>query len=254
MTAPRASLIVLASLAIGLGACGGDPPPPAEAPVTPEPPPPANPEPPPPVDPAPAATTAPTAAPPPPAPPPLTDEQIVAITAAADTAEIDQAKSAQGKAKHAKVKKFAQMMIQHHGEAKRKNEGIVKKAKITPADNDMSTKIAGDMKAQIDGWKDLKGPDFDKAYIDAQVKNHQAVLEAMDKQILPAVKNEELKKALEAFRPKVEAHLKEAQDIQAVLAALPPPADKGATPATPAKPGGAGTPATPATPATPPKK
>jgi putative membrane protein len=250
MTAPRASLIVLASLAIGLAGCGGDPPPPAEAPANPEPPPPANPEP-PPANPEPASSgQAGTAPAPAPAPPPLTDEQIAAITVAADTGEIDQAKAAQGKAKDAKVKKFAQTMITHHGESKKKIEGIVKKAKLTPADNDMSTKLAGDSKAAIDSWKDLKGADFDKAYIDAQVKNHQAVLDALDKQILPAVKNEELKKQIEGFRPKVEAHLKEAQDIQAHLAAAP----AAATPATPAKPGAPGGGATPATPATPPKK
>jgi len=231
MMSARASLIVLASLAVGLAACGSEPPPPAEVP-----PPPAEPAPPPEAapPPEPAASAAPTAAQPPPAPP-LTDEQIVAITAAADTGEIDQGKAAATKAKDAKVKKFAAMMVNHHGEAKKKHEALAKKAKITPADSDMSKALAADSTKLVDSWKDLKGPDFDKAYIDAQVKNHQAVLEAIDKQIMPAVKNAELKAALEAFRPKVEAHLKEAQDIQAALAAAPAPAASG-TPAAGAPP------------------
>ncbi|MEJ7727624.1 MAG: DUF4142 domain-containing protein [Polyangiaceae bacterium] len=229
MLSARASLIVLASLAVGLAACGSEPPPPSEVP-----PPPTEPAPPPPEatpPPEPAASAAPTAAQPPPAPP-LTDEQIAAITAAADTGGIDQGKAAATQAKDATGSMFAALMVAHHGEAKKKNEALVKKAKITPADSDMSKALAADSTKLVESWKDLKGPDFDKAYIDAQVKNHQSVLDAIDKQILPAVKNAELKAALEGFRPKVEAHLKEAKDIQTALAAAPAPA--AATSATPA--------------------
>ena len=230
MTAQRASLIVLASaLALGLAACGGDPPPPPEAPVAPEPPPatPApEPAPAPAPEPAPAASPAPA---PPPAPPALTDEQIFAVTAAADTGEVDQAKLAQTKAKDAKVKKFAAMMVQHHGEAKKKNEALAKKLKITAAESDTSKALVAESQKLIESWKELKGPDFDKAYIDAQVKEHQTVLDTIDKQILPNAKNAELKAAVEAFRPKVEAHLKEATEIQKALAAAPAPA-AGATP------------------------
>jgi putative membrane protein len=229
-------LIAPATLALALVACGGEAPPPEtpapppEAPAAPPPEPAA-------ANPPPAADTGPAPAPAPPPAPPLTDEQIAAITVAADSGEIDQAKMAQGKAKDAKVKKFAQQMIQHHGEAKKKAEGIVKKAKITPAESDTSKQISSESQKLLDSWKDLKGPDFDKSYMDAQVKEHSMVLDVIDKQILPAVKNPDLKAAVEAFRPKVEAHLKDAKDIQAALAAAPAPA-AGGPGASGAAPGG----------------
>src|SRR3982074_1839076 len=50
----------------------------------------------------------------------LTDEQIAAITDAANTAEIAQAKIAETRSKDPGVKRFAAMMIRHHGEAKQK--------------------------------------------------------------------------------------------------------------------------------------
>ena len=50
----------------------------------------------------------------------LSDEQIAAITDAANTAEIEQAKLAESKSKDAGVKRFAAMMIAHHGAAKQK--------------------------------------------------------------------------------------------------------------------------------------
>ena len=249
MMARHASFSLLASvLALGITACGGEPEPKApETPATPppveNPAPPANPE------PAASAAPAPTAEPTPPPAPPLTDEQIVAITWAANAGEVDQAKVAQKQGKDAKVKKFAATMIAHHGEANTKQKKLTDKAKITPADSDMSKQLAGDSQKLIDSWKDLKGPDFDKAYMDAQVKEHQAVLDALDQKALPAVKNADLKTLLTEVRGKVEAHLKEAKDIQAALAAAPAPAAGGDKKPAGDKPG-----ATPATPATPPKK
>jgi putative membrane protein len=176
--------------------------------------------------PGPAASSGP-AEPPAPAAAPLTDEQIAAVTTTANTGEVEQAKVAQKQGKDAKVKAFAAKMIAHHNQANAAQKKITDKAKITPADSDMSKQLAGDSQKLIDSWKDLKGPEFDKAYIDAQVKNHQAVLDAIDQKILPAVKNADLKKDITDFRPKVEAHLKEAQDIQKALEAAPAPAAGG---------------------------
>ena len=82
------------------------------------------------------ATAAPTAEAPPPAtaePQPaaavpekqtMTDEQIAAMTDAANTAEIDQAKIAQKNAKNQRVKKFAAMMITDHTQAKQKQKPV----------------------------------------------------------------------------------------------------------------------------------
>ncbi len=212
---------LLASVfALAVAGCGGNSTPSPETPLTADPPP-STPEPAaatPPAEPA-AATP-----PPPPAEKPLTDENIAAIVTTVNNGEIEQAKLAQTNAKDAKVKQFAQLMIQHHTAGNKEAEKILAKASMKPADNEISTKIASDSKAMVESWKPTKGADFDRAYMDAQVKQHQDVLAMMDAKLIPQVKNEDMKKALTGFRGVVETHLKQAQEIQGKLAAAPAPA------------------------------
>lgn len=142
--------------------------------------------------------------------PALSDEQIAAITDAANGAEIEQAKLAEIKSKNPDVKKFAAMMIKHHGEAKAKQA----KLKIQTAESSDSTALKTDASTTLDALKKSSGKDFDKAYIEAQVDGHRKVLDTINEKLLPAVKNSDLKAYLEEIKPRVEAHLKEATDLQ----------------------------------------
>jgi putative membrane protein len=63
----------------------------------------------------------------------------------------------------------------------------------------------------------LKGAAVDKAYIDHEVAYHQAVLDAVDKTLIPNAKNEELKALLVKVRPAFVAHLEHAKQVQASL-------------------------------------
>jgi putative membrane protein len=140
----------------------------------------------------------------------LSDEQIAAITDVANTAEIAQAKLAEGKSKDAGVKRFAAMMIAHHGAAKQKQA----KLKIKPAESSVSTGLQADAASTLDALKTDKGKDFDKAYIAAQVDGHQKVLDTINDKLLPNVKNADLKAYLDEIKPRVEQHLKEAKQLQ----------------------------------------
>jgi hypothetical protein len=62
---------------------------------------------------------------------------------------------------------------------------------------------------------------LDKIYIDMQVADHQMVLDTLDRDIIPNVDNAEFKKSLQDFRPKVEAHLTNALQIQKSLMNAP---------------------------------
>lgn len=147
----------------------------------------------------------------------LDDAQIVALTDAANTAEVDAAKLALQKAKNAKVRKFAQLMIDHHGKAKQDQARLVKKLGMEPAE---SMKLRDMKTSATDTERTLKAaPDdmFDKVYIDIQVADHQMVLDSLDRDFIPSAQNAELKKSLTDFRPKVEAHLNQALELQKAL-------------------------------------
>jgi len=165
---------------------------------------------------------------------PLTDEQILKIVDLANTAEVDQAKIAQGKAKNARVRKFAQTMINHHGDAKQKGAKLTKKLAVTPADSTQSSQLTSDSSNAMSTLKNTAAADFDRAYIELQIQEHTKVLQTIDNELVPNAKNDELKALLTEIRPKVEAHLAEAKDIQQALA------NSAATPATTGAEGGAG--------------
>ncbi len=180
----------------------------------------------PPADPAPVAATKPPEPGmgatnpdllPPVAPIALSDEQIAAINGAANRGEIDQAKLASEKSKNPKIKKFAAMMASHHGDANTKSIDMLRKAHITPEESTTSTQMTTESSKLVDSLKPMNGPEFDRAYIDAQVKEHTAILDAFDTKMLPAVKNADLKTDLTAMRARIDGHLKEAQAIQKSL-------------------------------------
>jgi len=148
---------------------------------------------------------------------PLTDAQIVALTDAANTAEVDAAKIAVAQAKNARVRKFAQTMIDHHGKAKRDQEKLIVKLSIQPEE---STKARDLRTSATDTERTLKAAPndmFDKVYIDIQVADHQMVLDTLDRELIPNVQNPELKKSLQEQRTRVEQHLSQALEIQKML-------------------------------------
>ena len=149
----------------------------------------------------------------------LSDEQIAAITGAANRGEVEQSKLAQSKTKDPKVKKFAAMMITHHGEANQKQIELLKKQHLTPEESPTSTQLTSESSRLLESLKSMTGAEFDRAYVDAQVKEHTALLDAMDTKLLPAVKNADLKADITAMRAKLEGHLKEAQSLQKSLPA-----------------------------------
>jgi putative membrane protein len=94
---------------------------------------------------------------------------------------------------------------------------LAKKLGVKPEDNPTSKSLYDGGKTNVDKLKGLKGAEFDKAYIDNEVAYHTAVLEAVDKTLIPNAKNEELKALLVKVRPAFVAHLDLAKSIQAKL-------------------------------------
>lgn len=146
--------------------------------------------------------------------PSLTDDQILYVLHAANLAEMDQARVAQKKAKNPRVKRFADMMIKHHGEADTKGNEVAKKIHASLAPSQTSNRLEADAKQFTTSITAEKEKAFDRTYIDAQVKEHRAVLESIDRELLPAVRGTEVKDLLQTVRAKVQGHLEEAEQIQ----------------------------------------
>lgn len=153
------------------------------------------------------------------APAALNDDEIAAIIAASNTGEVEQARLAQSKAKDARVKKFATHMITDHTESGQKETQVMTKAGLKSEDSPVSIQLTSDSTKLVDSLKGQTGTEFDRMYIDAQVKQHQQLLDMIDHKFLPNVKSADLKGFLQTLRPKVDTHLKEAKEIQKSLPA-----------------------------------
>ena len=148
----------------------------------------------------------------------ITDAQIAKIVVTANQVDIDAGKLAAGMASHADVKKFANTMVTDHTGVNKQAVALVTKLKVTPEDNATAKSLYDGGKTNVANLKTLKGQDFDKAYIDHEVAYHMAVIDAVDKTLIPGAKNEELKALLVKVRPAFVAHLEHAKKIQSSLA------------------------------------
>lgn len=164
-----------------------------------------------------AAATTPAPAPAAAAPAAPNDAQIAHIAVTANSIDSAAGAEAKTKAKAAAVKDFGRMMERDHGAVNKQAVALATKLKVTPEDNETSRSLqqgADQAKGNLQG---KTGADYDKAYIDHEVEYHQAVLDALDKTLIPNAQNAELKALLTQVRPNVAAHLEKAKQIQGTL-------------------------------------
>ena len=145
------------------------------------------------------------------------DPQIAHIVVTANQIDIDAGKLAKSKSKNKEVDKFAQQMVTDHSGVNKQAVALVKKLKVKPEPSDTSKSLKQGGQENIAKLKKLKGAEFDKAYVDHEVDYHQAVLDAIDKTLIPSAQNAQLKELIVKVRPAIEAHLEHAKHLQASL-------------------------------------
>lgn len=147
----------------------------------------------------------------------VNDAQIASIVVTANQVDIDAGRLAASRATNPEVKKFAELMITDHTGVNKSAVDLATKLKVTPEDNPTSQSLKSGGDANVAKLKTLKGAEFDRAYVDHEVDYHQAVLDAVDKTLIPGATNEELKALLVKVRPAFVAHLEHAKHLQATL-------------------------------------
>lgn len=96
-----------------------------------------------------------------------TEEDFWNKAAEGGMAEVELSKIAQTKAQNAEVKKFAQMMVTDHTKANGELKSLAGKKNVT-----LPTELNSTHKSAMEKLNSLSGTDFDKAYVDAMVTDH----------------------------------------------------------------------------------
>ena len=123
-------------------------------------------------------------------------------------AEIVVGKLAQTKASRESVRQFGAMMVKDHGDANDKLKSIARTKGITlPEEPDLKHTAQAELLGQ------QVGPDFDRAYIDAQIKDHKEA-EALLQAEIALGKDADAKAFAQEILPKVQAHLKAIETIK----------------------------------------
>jgi putative membrane protein len=146
-----------------------------------------------------------------------TDPQIAQIVVTANQVDIDAGKLAEAKSHSKDVRAFGKRMVTDHTAVNKSAVALVNKLHVKPEPSDTSASLKKGGSENLANLRKLKGKDFDKAYVDHEVEYHQAVIDAVDKTLIPSAKNEELKALLEKVRPALVAHLEHAKHLQAEL-------------------------------------
>jgi putative membrane protein len=146
----------------------------------------------------------------------LTDAQLAAVLQAINTGEIQQAQLAESRAQSPEVKRLAQHMMTAHQNIQAKGQAMLSRLQITPSDNAVSQQIQTDAQNDLSSLQSMRGREFDRDYVQGQIKAHNQAIEMIDRMI-PTAKSPEFKTELMNLRPKLQAHLQEAERVQAAM-------------------------------------
>lgn len=147
----------------------------------------------------------------------LDDPTIVGIFDAANSWDIETSQVALKKSRNKEVRRFASMMVRDHKADRQLGRDLARKLHVKPTPPGKDFALYIDHVAAMKSLRTTRGKAFDNAYIDHEVTYHQAVIDAVTTQLLPATKNAELKALEEKVAPDFVEHLKAAKEVQKSL-------------------------------------
>jgi putative membrane protein len=155
----------------------------------------------------------------------LTDPQILGVLQAANQGEVDFSKPAIDQASDQSVKDFAQMMVKHHSEGLTNVKQAATDSKLKIGKSAETTKLQTTVKAEQAKLKmtgNNKGTAEDLAFMCAEIRMHQGVLDTIEHKLTPAAQDARVKEQLSATQPIVTSHLELARSIVQKLSGSSP--------------------------------
>jgi putative membrane protein len=143
----------------------------------------------------------------------LDDPQILGLSRDIDSAELEQAKLAIGRARNEDVKSFASLLIAEHGRAEKARAELETRLSLTAADSETATKFRVERTAELNELGEKSGKQFDKLFLKTQVAAHERMLKLYDEVLIPRARHPELKRLVESARPRLATHGERARTL-----------------------------------------
>jgi putative membrane protein len=150
--------------------------------------------------------------------PALDDPTIVAIFDGANTVDIETGKLAVERGSTKEIRDFGAMLARDHAAVQQQGRDLAQRLGVTPTPpaDDASARAHAEAMTML---RAKQGAEFDRAFLAHEVAFHQAVIDAITKTLLPAIKNPELADLVTKVAPAFQAHLIAAQNLQKKIAA-----------------------------------
>lgn len=144
------------------------------------------------------------------------DANIFALLDEVNAADSSAGAIAATKGTAASVRAFGKEMMRDHHTMRAQGAALAKKLNITP-EAPTSDPVGPMAQTETNTLNSTaKGKDFDKAYVDAEVGGHKAVLDIATKSAAQT-QNTELKNMIQKAAPLVQAHLDKVEAIQKAM-------------------------------------
>ncbi len=146
----------------------------------------------------------------------LNDPTIVAIFDAANTADIETGQLAVERGTTKEVRDFGAMLVHDHRIVRQQGRDLAEALGVTPTPpaDDASAVAHADAMASL---RSKQGTEFDKAFLDHEVRFHEDVINAVQSTLLPAIENGEVKAFVEKVAPAFDAHRIAAENLRKKL-------------------------------------
>jgi putative membrane protein len=145
---------------------------------------------------------------------PQQDQEFAQKAAEGGLLEVQLGQLAQQQAKDQQVVQFGQRMLQDHGNANEKLIAIAEQKAIQ-----LPRELSGDAQQTYDELQQLSGAEFDKAYMDGMVEDHEKDVKLFEQQAQSG-QDPDLQAFAEETLPTLRKHLELAKQVQSQITAL----------------------------------
>jgi len=147
----------------------------------------------------------------------VTPEGVLSQMNVANTTEIELGTVAAKKAGSAQVKQIARKLVTDHTKNRQQVQALARKLNVSLTPSQGGSMSAADSAAMPADLQSKSGTDFDRAFIQHEIADHQSNIDKIEKQILPSLQNDQVKAYLQKTVTEMQEHLSSLQKVQQQL-------------------------------------
>lgn len=142
---------------------------------------------------------------------PVTPAGTLSQLSTVNAAEIAMSRPAAKKARSPAVKRIANQLVKEHAQNQKELEALARQVDVN------LTPPAGGSPPDSAEMASLTGAEFDRAFVGKQIEAHQANINSVQNQFLPAAQNAQVRTYLQKTLTSLESHLASLEKVQQQL-------------------------------------